>query len=188
MGCDCPLFVRHDAFTIGGHHHQTMNADNECGYWIAARTTITKGVENRIFPVHPTIPTTVRSRLQRTIDVRGRQGPPQNTRRCRRPYETVGRHVGRLRRRAGIVVDALMGRTCGRRALSRRVPAGHLHHQCRCSDRRSRRHTTFSSMQLDAVKLANKKQGGLAAWYLILSTVAGLFAAALGAVIARAQG
>jgi len=49
-------------------------------------------------------------------------------------------------------------------------------------------YTTFSSMQLDAAKLAGKKQGGLAAWYLVLSTLAGLLAAALGAFIARAQG
>jgi len=49
-------------------------------------------------------------------------------------------------------------------------------------------YTTFSSMQMDAAKLAGNKQGRLAAWYLVLSTVAGLLAAALGAVIARAQG
>lgn len=49
-------------------------------------------------------------------------------------------------------------------------------------------YTTFSSMQLDAAKLADKNRGGLAAGYLVLSTVAGLIAAGLGAVIARAQG
>jgi len=48
-------------------------------------------------------------------------------------------------------------------------------------------YTTFSSMQLDAAKLTEKKQRGLATWYLVLSTVVGLLAAALGAVIARAQ-
>ncbi len=49
-------------------------------------------------------------------------------------------------------------------------------------------YTTFSSMQLDAEKLAGKHQRGLAAWYLVLSAVVGLLAAALGATIARAQG
>ncbi len=49
-------------------------------------------------------------------------------------------------------------------------------------------YTTFSSMQLDAEKLAGKQQRGLAAWYLALSAVVGLLAAALGATIARAQG
>ena len=49
-------------------------------------------------------------------------------------------------------------------------------------------YTTFSSMQSDAARLAKKRKSGLAAWYLVLSTLAGLLAAALGAVIARAQG
>ena len=49
-------------------------------------------------------------------------------------------------------------------------------------------YTTFSSMQSDAARLVKKRKSGLAAWYLVLSTLAGLLAAALGAVIARAQG
>jgi fluoride exporter len=49
-------------------------------------------------------------------------------------------------------------------------------------------YTTFSSMQLDAAKLAGKTRGGLAATYLLLSVVVGLLAAALGAALARAQG
>jgi CrcB protein len=48
--------------------------------------------------------------------------------------------------------------------------------------------TTFSSMQLDAVKLAAKKGGVRAASYLLLSILIGLFAALLGASLARAQG
>ena len=49
-------------------------------------------------------------------------------------------------------------------------------------------YTTFSSMQLDAAKLAEKRRGGLAASYLLLSVLAGLLAGALGAGLARAQG
>lgn len=49
-------------------------------------------------------------------------------------------------------------------------------------------YTTFSSMQLDAAKLAGKAQHRMAVFYLILSVVAGLLAAALGAALARIQG
>ena len=49
-------------------------------------------------------------------------------------------------------------------------------------------YTTFSSMQLDATKLAGKIRGGLAATYLLLSVAVGLLAAGLGAALARAQG
>ncbi len=49
-------------------------------------------------------------------------------------------------------------------------------------------YTTFSTMQLDAAKLAAKRRGGLAASYLWLSVAAGLLAGTLGAVFARAQG
>jgi fluoride exporter len=49
-------------------------------------------------------------------------------------------------------------------------------------------YTTFSSMQLDAAKLAEKRQGLLAALYLLLSVAVGLLAALLGAALARAQG
>jgi CrcB protein len=48
--------------------------------------------------------------------------------------------------------------------------------------------TTFSSMQLDAVKLARKSGGMRAASYLLLSILAGLLAAVLGGALARAQG
>lgn len=44
-------------------------------------------------------------------------------------------------------------------------------------------YTTFSSMQLDAAKLAVKKQV-LACFYLVISVVVGLLAAALGASLA----
>ena len=47
---------------------------------------------------------------------------------------------------------------------------------------------TFSSMALDAEKLAGKRGGVPAGSYLLLSVVAGLLAAALGAVLARVQG
>jgi fluoride exporter len=47
-------------------------------------------------------------------------------------------------------------------------------------------YTTFSSMQLDAAKLAGKGRGGLAAFYLLLSVAAGLLAGELGAALARA--
>jgi CrcB protein len=49
-------------------------------------------------------------------------------------------------------------------------------------------YTTFSSMQLDAAKLSDRKRGGLATSYLVLSIAAGLLAGEIGAVIARAQG
>ncbi len=48
-------------------------------------------------------------------------------------------------------------------------------------------YTTFSSMQLDAAKLAAKSRGGVAASYLLLSVLAGLLAGELGATLARAQ-
>jgi CrcB protein len=48
--------------------------------------------------------------------------------------------------------------------------------------------TTFSSMQLDAAKLAAGKSGRLAALYLLLSVAVGLLAALLGAALARAPG
>lgn len=46
-------------------------------------------------------------------------------------------------------------------------------------------YTTFSSMQLDAAKLADKGQGRQAVIYLVLSVVSGLLAAWLGAALAR---
>ena len=46
-------------------------------------------------------------------------------------------------------------------------------------------YTTFSSMQLDAVKLAEKGKPGGAAFYLAASVLLGLAAAALGAALAR---
>jgi fluoride exporter len=49
-------------------------------------------------------------------------------------------------------------------------------------------YTTFSSMQLDAAKLAEKKGHVPAGFYLLLSVVVGLLAAALGGALARAQG
>jgi fluoride exporter len=49
-------------------------------------------------------------------------------------------------------------------------------------------YTTFSSMQLDAVKLTGKRGGVRAASYLLLSVLAGLLAAVLGSALARAQG
>jgi fluoride exporter len=48
-------------------------------------------------------------------------------------------------------------------------------------------YTTFSSMQLDAVKLVEKNRSGAAVSYLLLSTFAGLVAAALGVVLAKVQ-
>jgi fluoride exporter len=48
-------------------------------------------------------------------------------------------------------------------------------------------YTTFSSMQLDALKLSEKRRSGLATSYLVLSVGAGLLAGALGAALARAQ-
>ncbi len=49
-------------------------------------------------------------------------------------------------------------------------------------------YTTFSTMQLDAAKLAGKRRNVPAAFYLLLSVAAGLVAALFGAAIARAQG
>jgi CrcB protein len=49
-------------------------------------------------------------------------------------------------------------------------------------------YTTFSSMQLDAAKLAEKRRGRLAMSYLLLSVTAGLSFGELGAALARAQG
>jgi fluoride exporter len=49
-------------------------------------------------------------------------------------------------------------------------------------------YTTFSSMQLDAVKLSDKKRGVVATSYLLLSVAAGLLTGQIGAALARAQG
>jgi CrcB protein len=49
-------------------------------------------------------------------------------------------------------------------------------------------YTTFSSMQLDAAKLADKQHGRLAAFYLSMSVAVGLLAALLGAALARTLG
>jgi len=49
-------------------------------------------------------------------------------------------------------------------------------------------YTTFSSMQLDAVKLAGKRGDVRAASYLLLSVLVGQLAAVLGVTLARAQG
>jgi len=49
-------------------------------------------------------------------------------------------------------------------------------------------YTTFSSMQLDAARLAGKERSNLAAIYLLASVSTGLLAAILGAALARAQG
>jgi fluoride exporter len=49
-------------------------------------------------------------------------------------------------------------------------------------------YTTFSSMQLDAVKQAGKSGGVRAASYLLLSLLAGLLAALLGSALAHTQG
>ena len=49
-------------------------------------------------------------------------------------------------------------------------------------------YTTFSSMQLDAAKLAENRAHVSAGFYLVLSVVVGLLAAALGGALARAQG
>ena len=48
-------------------------------------------------------------------------------------------------------------------------------------------YTTFSSMQLDAVKLAEKKRGGIATSYLLASVAVGLLLGELGAALARFQ-
>ena len=49
-------------------------------------------------------------------------------------------------------------------------------------------YTTFSSMELDAVKLAGTRGGVAAVSYLLLSVVFGLLAAGLGGTLARVQG
>ena len=49
-------------------------------------------------------------------------------------------------------------------------------------------YTTFSTMQLDAVKLAKQRGGVSATSYLLISLVAGQLAAGLGSALARAQG
>ena len=49
-------------------------------------------------------------------------------------------------------------------------------------------YTTFSSMQMDAAKLAGARGSVRAASYLGLSVVAGLLAAGLGGALARVQG
>jgi len=49
-------------------------------------------------------------------------------------------------------------------------------------------YTTFSSMQLDAARLAAEQHPRLAAFYLLLSVAAGLLAALAGAALASAQG
>ena len=49
-------------------------------------------------------------------------------------------------------------------------------------------YTTFSSMQLDAARLAAQQHARLAAFYLLLSVAAGLLAALAGAALASAQG
>jgi CrcB protein len=49
-------------------------------------------------------------------------------------------------------------------------------------------YTTFSSMQLDASKLAGKRGGIPAASYLLVSIAVGMLAAGFGAALARLQG
>ena len=49
-------------------------------------------------------------------------------------------------------------------------------------------YTTFSTMQLDAVKLAGKRGKVSAAFYLSLSVVVGQLAAGFGGALARVQG
>jgi fluoride exporter len=49
-------------------------------------------------------------------------------------------------------------------------------------------YTTFSAMQLDAVKLAGTRGGVRAASYLMLSVLVGLLAAVFGGALARAGG
>ena len=46
-------------------------------------------------------------------------------------------------------------------------------------------YTTFSTMQLDAAKLAGKRRGVFAAPYLLLSVAVGTLAAGLGVALAR---
>lgn len=47
-------------------------------------------------------------------------------------------------------------------------------------------YTTFSTMQLDAVKMVEQKRAGLALVYLVISVAGGLVAAAAGVALARA--
>jgi CrcB protein len=49
-------------------------------------------------------------------------------------------------------------------------------------------YTTFSTMQLDAAKLAKEKHGVLAMPYLLLSVAVGTLAAGLGVALAHAYG
>jgi fluoride exporter len=49
-------------------------------------------------------------------------------------------------------------------------------------------YTTFSTMELDAVKLVEKRGGVSAASYLLVSLVVGQLAAGLGGALARAHG
>jgi fluoride exporter len=49
-------------------------------------------------------------------------------------------------------------------------------------------YTTFSTMQLDAVKLSGKRGAFSAGFYLMLSLATGLLTAGLGGALARAQG
>lgn len=49
-------------------------------------------------------------------------------------------------------------------------------------------YTTFSTMQLNAAKLAREKRSVAAVSFLLLSVIVGLLAAALGGMLARAQG
>ncbi len=49
-------------------------------------------------------------------------------------------------------------------------------------------YTTFSTMQLDAAKLAGKRHSVFAATYLLLSVAIGTLAAGLGVALARARG
>ncbi len=49
-------------------------------------------------------------------------------------------------------------------------------------------YTTFSSMQLDAARLATKQHARLALFYLLLSVAAGLLAALAGAALAGGKG
>jgi len=49
-------------------------------------------------------------------------------------------------------------------------------------------YTTFSSMQLDAARLAGEQRTRLAALYLLLSVAAGLLAALAGAALAKTPG
>jgi CrcB protein len=46
-------------------------------------------------------------------------------------------------------------------------------------------YTTFSTMQLDAVKMVQDKRAGLALFYLAVSVVGGLLAAAAGVAVAK---